>query len=61
MLNPDQKAATAFDMVKNQTTPNIEIEIPNQRALFGLTIPNGTGIGSAVNYVLFGDLDSAWA
>ena len=25
------------------------------------TVTNGTGIGSAVNYVLFGDLDSAWA
>ena len=24
-------------------------------------VTNGTGIGSAVNYVLFGDLDSAWA
>ena len=26
-----------------------------------LTVTNGTGIGSAVNYILFGDLDSAWA
>ncbi len=25
------------------------------------TVTNGTGIGSAVNYILFGDLDSAWA